>query len=357
VNQARIGWLLLPSVVLVGLSLLVLYGLDTQVFWDQVIFTVVGLGIFLIFGRVDYRIIINYPWLWYCLIILLLVGTSIFGEASRGATRWLNFLGLPFQTSEFTKALIILYGVGLLSRYKRRTIWLFGGYLISLLIPVALVFLQPDLGSSVVILAIGLALVVASSFPVRAYLIGALMISLSLPFMWQGLQSYQRERVVNFFQPAADPLGGGYNAIQSVIAVGSGMVFGRGLGHGTQSQLRFLPERQTDFIFATIAEEFGFIGCVLVVVTIGWLLWVISQIASRSRTFAGRSLALGVFSYLLTQVTINIGMNIGLLPVTGITLPLMSAGGSSLVATFLALGLVASVAREELPVEAKLEIK
>jgi rod shape determining protein RodA len=214
-----------------------------------------------------------------------------------------------------------------------------------LLLPALLVFLQPDLGSSLVLVFSWLGIVFASG--VSWVYLGFLLVPLagSLPLVWHFLKDYQRQRLLSFLSPSGDPLGAGYHLVQSMVAVGAGRFLGRGFGQGTQSHLRFLPEGQTDFIFASFAEEMGFLGSLILVFCFLLLLWRVLVVALEARNRFGYLVCLGAFSLLFFQTVVNMGMNLGLLPITGVTLPLVSYGGSSLLATFIFLGLVESVAR------------
>ena len=176
--------------------------------------------------------------------------------------------------------------------------------------------------------------------------VGAFLGVIASPLIWHFLKNYQKQRILTFINPNLDPLGVGYNLIQSIVTVGSGQFIGKGLGSGTQSTLRFLPERSTDFIFASLAEEIGFSGCIFLLAAIFFLLLKVLLIAGKSNTF-GKNIAYGVFSLIFVQTVINIGMNIGLLPITGVTLPLVSQGGSSLIATMICLGIVSNISKSK----------
>ena len=223
------------------------------------------------------------------------------------------------------------------------------------MIPLLVVLKQADVGSALVLGAVGIMIAIGRGVSLRflGMLLGGAV--LLLPGFLKLLAPYQRERLSSFIDPYSDPLGSGYSVIQSVIAVGSGQLFGRGLGHGTQSQLRFLPERHSDFIFAALAEELGFIGAAIVLFCYLALLMRLIKIAKSSPDLFGSLITVGVFTMITFQVAVNIGMNVGLIPITGITLPLISSGGSSLIATAVSLGLVQSVGRRIKP-EVSIEI-
>jgi rod shape determining protein RodA len=225
------------------------------------------------------------------------------------------------------------------------------------LVPSLLIFSQPDLGSSIILIGVSVLLMIIGDVNWKFLVSSFIAFALSIPLLWNLIKDYQRERLLTFFGSGGDPLGTGYNAIQAMIAVGSGMFFGRGLGRGTQSQLRFLPERHSDFIFASIGEEFGFLGTSLVVAVYAWLLYSIITVAQHTDDTVGKLICVGVFGLLLVQMFVNIGMNIGLLPITGITLPLISAGGSSLITTLLGLGMVLNIASRSKKTTAVFEIR
>jgi len=267
------------------------------------------------------------------------------GVVTRGAVRWLEIGAQQFQPSEFSKVALILFLASLLRKRcgsVSRKIFLLS--LASTMLPVVLVYFQPDLGTAIILLTIWLGLIIAAGLkPVNLFLMLAGGLGFLVP-LWSLLKDYQRQRILNFLNPALDPLGGGYNVLQSTIAVGSGQIWGRGFGRGTQSHLQFLPEYHTDFIFASLSEEWGFVGSTLLLLFFAVLLLRILVIAREARDDFGSLLVVGVFSFLLPQVFINTGMNLGLMPITGIPLPLVSYGGSSLWVTMMALGLVQSVA-------------
>ena len=346
----KLDWLLLVAALfLVSLGLLVLFSVAPEQFYRQVGFALLGFVLFFLLSRTDYRLFQSlYPWL-YGLSLGLLLLTFFFGHTSRGATRWLALGSWQIQTAEIIKPLLILALAGWLTRVSAWKVKPTLGLIIGLLVPLILVFKQPDLGSSLIILGAALGQLFAGGFPVVLMLIGGMGLIISAPLLWHLLRGYQRLRLLTFINPEGDPLKTGYNAIQAMIAVGSGQLWGRGLGHGTQSHLKFLPERHTDFIFASLSEELGFAGALLVLILFLILMARILLIARSAPDRFGYLVCIGVFASLFTQIFINLGMNLGLTPITGITLPFLSSGGSSLLATFISLGLVASVAARARP--------
>ena len=333
----------LCSVLLLSISILVIYSSSAALAFGQLMFALVGALLYFFISSASHDSFLNLSKPLYLLIIALLIFVLILGIETRGSIRWIPVGGLNIQPSEFAKPVIIIC---LTSFWlKALPTWfniLKSGFLIIPLL--FLIFKQPDLGTTLTISAIWFGILFASHVSTKKALTVLLMLLLLIPVSWFTLQDYQRSRITSFLSPETDPLGVGYNLIQSRVAVGSGQIFGRGLGYGTQSRLQFLPEFRTDFIFATIAEEFGFLGSALILFIYIFLVGYSFKVAISSDR-EGSILASGVAVMLLFQTTVNIGMNLGLVPITGITLPLISYGGSSLISTMISLGLVASVAR------------
>ncbi|MBR4195777.1 MAG: rod shape-determining protein RodA [Synergistaceae bacterium] len=274
---------------------------------------------------------------------LLLLFLTLLTPKVKGAQSWLGFGGVRFQPSEFAKISIILTMSKFMSRYPPLDFKTFMMCLGVIMIPVSLVLLQPDAGSALVFLVISFGMLWAAGTPFK-YLGGLAGLGLSaLPFLYFMLKDYQKNRILVFIDPMRDPLGAGYNVIQSRIAVGSGGMSGKGFMMGTQSKLKFLPEPHTDFIFSVFSEEFGFIGSMILIALFSVLLFRVIMAGVRSRERRCKILVAGVASWLWFQMCESIGMSIGLLPITGLPLPFLSYGGSSLLAVFIALGLVASV--------------
>jgi rod shape determining protein RodA len=342
--------LVLPSVILlIGLlSILTLRGISPSFATNQLLFFIVSLAIFAIASSLPFSLFRSTRWIWYGLSILLLVITLIIGRTTNGSLSWLAFGSYRLQPSELLKpALILLLAIEFANKpvSQWQNLLRFGAILG---LPVFLVMLQPDLGTTLIILA-GAFFVFLSHHPSRKVLVGAASIGVASALIaWFFLlQPYQKARIQNFFQPEADPQGSGYNARQAVIAVGSGGTWGHGFGNGRQSNLRFLPERQTDFLFATFAEEQGWVGTSALILLYATLFFCIGQALQQTRNRGELALALGVGMLLFSQTFINIGMNIGLTPVTGVPLPLFSLGGSSLLTTCIALGLLESMRRSQ----------
>lgn len=350
-------WLLVGAALgLVFIGLLVIYATSfrssgvlapTDV-WHQVVFAVVGLVALLLLARTDYRLWRGLtPWL-YGLMIALLALVLVISKPVLGATRWINFGFFQFQPSEFAKLVLII----VLARFfadhydqldqPKYLAWSLG----YLVVPMALVMKQPDLGTALVLFAIWFSMALVSRVrKVQLLALTGLLVAL-MPLLLKMLKPFQRARLESFLNPTADPLHTGYNAVQSTITVGSGQLFGRGLGAGTQTQLGFLPTlaQHTDFIFAALAEKMGFVGGALLLGLFSLLLLRGLQIAYRSQDRFGLFLATGIVSMLLFHIFINIGMNMGIAPVTGIPLPFVSYGGTSLLVALAAVGLLESVA-------------
>lgn len=286
-----------------------------------------------------------YPLYFLMLLFLLL---TLFAPKVNGAQSWLGFGSIRFQPSEFAKVSIILMMSKFLSRYPPLDFKTFMMCLGVIMIPVFLVLIQPDAGSALVYLVISFGMLLAAGTPMK-YLGGLVGLGLSaIPILFLFvLKDYQKNRILVFIDPMRDPLGAGYNVIQSRIAVGSGGVSGKGFMMGTQSKLKFLPEPHTDFIFSVFSEEFGFIGNVVLIMLFAVLLYRIVIAGIRSKERRCKILVAGVASWLWFQMCESMGMSIGLLPITGLPLPFLSYGGSSLLATFIALGLVASIHIED----------
>jgi len=346
---------LLSATLLLALAgLAILYGTTLSdgsigVFYRQLIFLAVGLAAFFFISFFDYHSLTKVNRALYLIFLALLLYLTVFGSLIRGGRRWLDFGIGRFQPAEFIKIIIIL-GLARLLYLKRGQINSWSTIIWSFLyafVPAALIVIEPDLGSSIIILSLWLAMILLS--PIKKQFVAVLFIAF-LAFSgvaWKFfLKDFQRDRVLVFLNPSLDPKGRGYNVRQATIAVGSGEFFGRGLGKGVESQSKFLPERQTDFIFAASSEEIGFVGSASLLALYFFLLIRIYKIMRKAKDDLGMYVAGGVFFFFFFHVVINVGMNIGLLPVTGIPLPFVSAGGSSLIVSFIALGLVQNIARQ-----------
>lgn len=342
--------LLIITIILVVYGIIVIYSTATAqvisgITKNQIIFASIGFMLFVVFILINYRSFKVGSIYLYIITLILLCLVLILGRQTMGAVRWLDIGFFRLQPSEFAKLfLVIILAKFFSSRQEQGGIKLLILSGLYTVVPVILVMLQPDLGTALVFISIWLSMVFISNINKIYVLVLAGIGVLMTPIAWHFLHDYQRKRILTFLNPQADPLGSGYNVIQSMIASGSGRIFGRGLGYGYQSQLKFLPIQHTDFIFAVLAEALGLVGAFVLLVLFFILLLRILKIASQASDDFGMFLSIGVFTMILFQVLINIGMNIGIMPVTGIPLPLISAGGSSLITTLVALGIVESIA-------------
>ncbi|MFH0951868.1 MAG: rod shape-determining protein RodA [Patescibacteria group bacterium] len=352
-------WRLLDPHILVLTILLVLIGLaaiysvtinieapDYTKVLRQLIFA--GMGLLLFFGAsfFDYRYFKATAWIAYGLGFVLLTSVLIIGTEIRGTTGWFEIGSLTFQPVELAKILLVIFLSYFFSKHNDshaqwRMIIVSG---LAVVVYMVLTILQPDLGSAVLLLAIWVGMLLFTKVKKQQLLwllMGVIIVSvISWNFL---LYDYQQDRVLTFFNPSLDPLGQGYNVTQSIVAIGSGQFFGRGLGLGTQSQLNFLPEAEEDFIFAVIAEELGLFGVVLLLSLFSLLFRRLYKAIKLSYDNFSYYLVLGISLMLFIQIFVNIGTNLGLLPVAGVPLPFISAGGSSLLVNLLALGIVESV--------------
>lgn len=317
--------------------------LTKHFFWSMV-----AAAVFFAIPFIGYRTFLGVSYLLYVIAIIFLVFVLVLGDTRLGAQRWISIGPLALQPSEFAKLATILAMANFLgsnhSWHKEKRI-VFGAVAMALL-PVMLIVRQPDLGSSIIFIPILLSLLFLWGIRYRILIISTILAIIALPFGWEFLKPYQKNRILVFLNPNLDPLGAGYTAVQSKIAVGSGGLFGKGFLAGTQSQLQFVPEHHTDFIFCVIGEEWGYAGTLILLFFYGLLFRAGFQVMEQTTDIKAKLLIGGVLSVIFSQLFINIGMTFGLMPVKGITLPLVSYGGSSLVATAIALGLILSVYKE-----------
>ena len=314
---------------------------------QQAVFAVVGIGLVVVFGVSDYRVFRRVAGSLYAAAIGSLLLVKVIGTTALGATRWINLGFFQFQPSEFTKIVMVIVLAKIFADHQK-TLDTPRTFLTSLaytIVPMLLVASQPDLGTAMVIGATWLGMSIAAGIPKRFFLwIGGLA-TVTLPIAWFFIfHDYQKNRILTFVDPARDPLGTGYNVKQAQIAVGSGGMWGSTLGQGTQSQLNFLPVQHTDFIFAVVAEELGFVGALLLIALLVTVAYRALLIARGAKDFFGYQLAMGIMIVILFQTLINAGMNIGIMPVTGIPLPFVSYGGTSVLMLLFAVGILQSVA-------------
>lgn len=343
-------WLTVAAASISGFGLLLLYDLSQGqgLFFRQLVFFLFGLAVYFGAQILDRNFWRNFSVVFYLAVLFLLVFLLLFGDVTRGVRGWLNFGLFSLQASELAKIAVILFLAAVLERLKF-SLWNWRHVFLVLLIiglPAGLVILQPDFGSALILIIAGMLMVIYASLPPRAFLALAGLGFIILAFGWAVLRPYQRERIITFIRPEADLSGAGYNVRQSLVAIGSGGFAGRGLGLGTQSQLNFLPAKETDFIFASLAEELGFLGAFLLFILYVALFWRLSLALRAGRDLFANFLLLGIFGALLSQVVINIGMNLALLPVTGVPLPLVSYGGSSMLVSWFALAMAQSARKD-----------
>lgn len=347
--KIAIDWVLVIVPILLAIaSVATLYSITSisgksSLATDQIIYFAVAIAVYIGFMAFDYRSLKNYGWYLYVIGIILLVAVFFLGQTILGSRRWIDLGFTQFQPSELMKFALLIFGATLVTSDKRPTFWRFVIFLILIIIPVVLIAIEPDLGTTLSVLALLVGVIVVSKVPKKFFLPIIILIIIALPIGWMNLKPYQKQRIETFANPSSDPLGAGYNVTQSKIAVGSGGLFGKGFGQTTQSQLQFLPVSYIDFIFSGWAEATGFVGSVAMVAAYTVLTWRIFVIAGQSRDDFGLAIASGIGAVILFQALINIGMNIGLLPVTGIPLPLVSYGGTSVLINCAFLGIVQSI--------------
>lgn len=395
-DTKNLDWFLITLVIgISSFGSLIIYstqiyqeGIDWQ---NQLIMVVMGSIILLTLSNYPYELLLKYHWITYGITNLFLMAVIFFGTTVNGAQSWINIFGFQFQPSEFAKVGLIISLSALLHYRDASKLTNFLPVIVTVGIPWILIMLQPDLGTGLVFGAITLTMLYWANanlgwillilsplisaflfniiFPIwLIFVIAMILIAwFTLPYnfkniwalvtlfvnytagqlghiFWDLLKPYQKDRLTLFLTPEKDPLGGGYHLIQSRIAIGSGKITGNGFLEATQTHLNFVPEQHTDFIYSAIADQFGFIGSVIILIIYWLICWRLVMIAMRSRDNFGSLLAIGVLAMIAFQTIINIGMTMGLAPITGIPLPLLSYGRSSLLTNFIAFGLVEAVA-------------
>ncbi|MFH1426690.1 MAG: FtsW/RodA/SpoVE family cell cycle protein [Candidatus Kerfeldbacteria bacterium] len=343
-------WIIAPILFLICIGLVMQYSIGTNLeistlspFFDQLTYVAIGVAAFVIFSFIDHRTIKGHAAIYFLFASALLVGVLIFGVTIKGTTGWFVLAGYSLQPVEIAKILFILFIAAYFERSPEQMstyrYFIISGISASVL--VGLVVLQPDLGSALILFVLWFSFAILLRAPKLGLVAVAVMaVGIFLVGWFFLFEDYQKDRLSTFINPEADPMGTGYNITQSIVAIGSGSFWGRGLGLGTQSQLHFLPEVTSDFIFAAIAEELGFISVLGILGSIGMILFRLWVYMSRTKDMYVFLFCFGVFVYFLSQSFLVLGMNMGLLPVTGVPLPLVSAGGTSMVITLLAFGIV-----------------
>lgn len=335
--------ILLPAVLIVMFSLAAFYSIDFNIFRQQFVFLLVSLVGYFVFLNIDYKIFDFYAKYIYYLMIALLVLLFLIGTEARGAVRWIDIIGIRIQFSEIIKPFFVIYMASYLTSNDSRS---FGKFLKAILLALPIFFLilkQPDLGNAMIYVLVSFFMLLLYGFPLR-YFIGIGSIALVfLPLLFNMLASYQKQRILTFINPASDPLSSSYNVIQSLISIGSGGFMGKGFGEATQSILKFLPERHTDFIFATISENLGFLGSLALIGLYFYLLYRIYKLTNFVNDDFSNLILIGLYFLFLVHIFLNIGMNMGIVPIVGVTLPFASYGGSSLLTNFIILGIISSI--------------
>lgn len=339
------------SIILAAIGVLAVYSatfFTTDAFWQrQIVWALIGVALLIVFLSVDYHVFLDISMILYGVGMLLLVYLLVWGKVTANVRSWIQLGGgFQFQPSEFMKIFTAL----VLAKYfeSNESAYLtFRSFMMICLIvgaPVILIALQPDFGTAATFTPLIAAAMYFGGIRLRYWLVAILIVAVLSPAVWYFfLEDYQKDRIVIFLNPERDPLGEGYQVTQAKIAIGSGGLFGKGFRQGTQAKLEYLPARHTDFIFAVIGEEWGFVG---VLVVLGLYLFLVLQafaIAKQARDRSGTFLVVALISFFIFHIIINVAMQIGLLPTTGIPLPLISYGGSSTMMFFIAIGLITNV--------------
>lgn len=356
-RKGRIDRVLLAAVMLISLlGVIFVYsatagrgasgGLSIMVI-KQCMWVAAGFLLLFVLANSDYRRLLGFAYFLYALNLAALAFVLFFGDTHYGARRWIDFGPVSLQPSEFVKITVILALAAFLGDRKEKT-GSFGNFLGALILVMpafGLIFLQPDLGTSLVLVPILLSILFICGERFR-YILAVILTGLaSVPFVWSVLKDYQKNRLMVFMNPDLDPLGAGYTIIQSKIAIGSGGLFGKGWLNGTQSYLKFLPERHTDFIFSVVGEEWGYAGAIIILALYAVVIARGIKVISRAGDVYGKAIATGVLTLVAFQVLVNISMTIGLMPVVGLPLPIISYGGSNAVTTLIGIGFLLSISR------------
>lgn len=344
------------TAALMGIGITLIYSATvasaafSQDWWDsflarQIVYAIVGTGLMVLVAFTDYSIFAGVNHLIYALTILSLALVYAVGRISFGAQRWIDFGIFDFQPSELAKVLLIIVVAKFLAD-RQEELKRLPYFLLSLLyiaLPMVFIYLQPDLGTAIVLAVTWLAMVLIAGGRIRHLILMTLLGLLASPVVWLSLHGYMRERIFVFFDPGRDPLGAGYNINQARIAVGSGGLLGQGFAQGSQSQLHFLRVRHTDYVFSVLGEELGFVGVVILLLLFLLVIWRILRVADMARDTFGQLIACGIATVVAFQVVANVGMNVGLLPASGVPLPFISYGGSALIALLIGEGVVQNI--------------
>lgn len=352
---SKIDWiLLLSTLLLLGIGLTVLYSISTanpsdgklSVFWRQLIFAPIGIACMFFFAFFDYQNFKSKSTLIYFLTLFILGIVLFFGMTVRGTAGWIGLGSFNIQPVEIAKLSLIIFLASFISQ-KKMELEETGRLIASLILCGSMIFLvmkQPDFGSAMVLVGIWIIMTIVSGISRKKIFIIILFAIILATLGWFQLHNYQKERIYGLVKSGiVDPQGSGYNVIQSMISVGSGGLIGKGIGHGSQSQLNFLPEKHTDFIFASIAEELGLLGSFFILGLYLIIFYRMKVIALNAPDNFGFLVVVGIMTMFFIQIFENIGMNIGIMPVTGIPLPLLSYGGSSLITVMISIGILINI--------------
>lgn len=331
-------YLLFAVSFLIILSVAILNSVSPSLFPLYFVYMIISLVGFWFFSQVGFDVISLFSKHLYVVSIFLLLLTLLIGNVTRGTIRWIPLGPLSFQPAEIVRPFLLVFFAVFLTEQKV-TVKRIIQALFFLALPAFLIYIQPSLGVAIMTVVGFVGVLVASDFNKKNLFASLGVILVTLPLLWHFMAPYQKQRILTFLTPGRDPLGTGYNSLQSVIAAGAGKLTGRGLGRGIQTQLSFLPAKQTDFVFSATAEELGFLGATLLLLATFVILWRLTIYMENSVSPSGRAYISGFFLIYAVQVFIHVGMNLGLLPITGLPYPLVSAGGSSLLATMIGLGI------------------
>lgn len=344
-------WLFYALLAIYLMSMFLLYSADGQDIGrleNKTIHTILGVVLLLVIARIPPKALSFFALPLYIGSVLLLLGVHFFGITVNGSTRWLSLAGIRIQPSEIAKIALPMMVAWFFQRYESRLAWYH--YVIAIwiiFIPSALIYKQPDLGTCILIMASGMFVVFFAGLPWRVLLGAVLLLLVCSPLIWHyGMHDYQKIRVMTLLDPTKDPLGAGYHILQSMIAIGSGGMWGKGWLNGTQTHLDYIPESTTDFIFAVYGEEFGLVGNILLLFVYMLMLGRGLYIAAKAPTLYSRTLAGALTMTLFCYIFVNMGMVSGILPVVGVPLPLISYGGTATLSIMMILALLMSISRE-----------
>ncbi len=337
-------WALFAITALIIFAGLNFFGIRRDLIPNYLIFTGISYVSFFVVKSMKFDFFYNNYKLLYIVFFVLFILTFIMGEDIRGSKRWINIFMFNFHTSEFFKPFFLVMLAGLLSEKKAFSLTKISKIFLAAIVPMVIIFLQPDLGSTMLYAIVFVVMIFFAGSSRKFMMWLGTCVALFIPIGWMLMRPYQKTRIIGFINPDLDPQGLTYNLNQSIITIGSGGMIGKGLGLGTQARFRFLPEFQTDFAFASLIEQFGFIGGMIIFILFGILFYrLIKKIFESARERTHMLYLVGTTTFLCASFLINIGMNMGLMPVTGITLPFISYGGSSLVSTMIMLGIAFSI--------------